>query len=176
MSDLLIGDGVTLIPYVEVDGSRVIPDSLVKWFWDAAIKDGADRVLFAGEKSDLDRLVKMLKNPRNYPVFIFRTGGNKPVGIGWVNGCKKNYAFSHFFFLKETWGRESFAMGKALTHYWLNFGEPPLFDVLIGNIASVNRNAIRFVERLGWTVIGEIPHMANGGAMTVTHMERDDGF
>ncbi len=104
-------------------------------------------------------------------MFVFRTGGQKPIGIAWLNGLGKNYAFAHFFFLKEAWGRESFEAGQIIQRYWFSLGDEQLFKVLIGNIPSVNKPAIDFVKKLGWTVLGEIPYMARGGKMTLTFME-----
>jgi len=172
--DLLLGETIAIIPYVELDGARVIPDSLVKWMWEAMEADGAGWVLFGGDPFDADKFLKMMKSPNNLPVFVFRQGGQKPIGVAWVNGINKNYCFAHFFFLKESWGKESLDAGRTITRYWLSIGEC-MFKVIIGNIPSVNRKAVHYVKKLGWTVLGEIPHMARGEAMTVTYVEKANG-
>jgi len=166
--EFLIGDGVVLIPYVEVNGSRMITDQLVAEFRRQAVKDGASRVLFGSNTFTGELFLRMLKTPSTLPVFLFRKGEASPSGVAWLNHLAKSHASSHFFFLKKVWGRESLAMGKAVTRYWLNLGDPPV-KVLIGNIPSANKRAIRFVQKLGWKVVGEIPHMANGKAMTITY-------
>ena len=172
--DLLIGPGVVLVPYVEVNGSRLIPDSVIAEFWHQAAKEGAERILFGSDVFPGEMFLRMLKTPSTLPVFLFRTGEVKPVGVGWLNYLAESHAFSHFFFLKEAWGKDCLSMGAALTRYWLNLGEPPL-KVLVGNIPSVNKHAIRFVQKLGWKVVGEIPHMAKGKSMTITYAEAGNG-
>lgn len=172
--DILKGDGVFLIPYVEINGSRLISDSVIFEFWKQAVMEGAPTLLFGSKEFSEALFIQMLKSPTTLPVFIFRTGEAKPVGVGWLNYVAESHAFSHFFFLKETWGKESIPMGLALTRYWLNLGDPPA-KVLLGNIPSINRHAIRFVQKLGWKVVGEVPHMAKGKAMTITYAEANNG-
>ena len=69
-------------------------------------------------------------------------------------------------------------MGFRLLDYWFSFpgDEGPLFDVLIGNIPARNRLAIKYIKKLGFVELGEIPHMADDGAMSVSYrVRKDDG-
>lgn len=176
-SDLLIGDGVLLVPYAEVDGAWTLPDQMVADTWQRMDDENAREILFNGAEVAPGAFLPFAKDPSRLLVFYFRPGGAQPVGVGWLNGIHRNYATAHFFILREAWGRDAFNIGMASTRYWLSMdtGDGPLFDVLIGNIASSNKRAVRFVQRLGWTVLGEIPHMAHGESMTISYAERGNG-
>lgn len=173
MTEPLRHKDIVLVPYVEVDGSRVIPDSFLKEMWGDVREQKLDVAVF-GEEKPVEFFLSMLKSRTNLPVFIFQHGETSPLGFAWLNGIKAGYAFAHFIFLKDSWGRQTLDMGVALCKYWFSLGEKPLFETIVGNIPSSNRQAISFVKKLGWAVVGEIPHLAHDGAMTVTYCERQE--
>ena len=173
IDDILKGDGVVIIPYVEVNGARIIPDDMIEALWEKGIAEALDTKVF-GEKKTFWEFLDMLKSNKNLSLFMFKENGKSPLGIAWINGLTRTHAFAHFMFLKEAWGMHTMPLGRACCRYWFALGSPdPILDILVGNIPSSNRAAIRFVQRLGWTVVGEIPHLAYDGAMTVTYCERD---
>jgi hypothetical protein len=163
-NSLLIGDGVVLIPYVEINGARVISDDVIHGFYDILDEEGSRDVVFGSPKYDKEGFVKMLKSPRNLPVFIYDSEDQTALGLAWINGHLKI----------ATVKRKTIQMGQAVMRYWFALGgDDPVIDVIVGNIPSSNKRAIRYVQRLGWTVLGEIPQIAYDGAMTVTYIERD---
>jgi hypothetical protein len=174
-NSLLIGDGVVLIPYVEINGARVISDDVIHGFYDILDEEGSRDVVFGSPKYDKEGFVKMLKSPRNLPVFIYDSEDQTALGLAWINGLARNHGFAHFAHLKiATVKRKTIQMGQAVMKYWFALGgDDPVIDVIVGNIPSSNKRAIRYVQRLGWTVLGEIPQIAYDGAMTVTYIERD---
>ncbi len=170
---ILTRNNIILIPYVEVNGSRLIPDDMIEKSWARALEQGLSLRVFGANKP-FPEILGMLKSRGNLPVFLFERGRPEPIGWAWLNGLSQRYAFAHFLFLRESWGKHTMDMGRALVRYWFALGDPPLLDVLIGNIPSSNKSAIGFVKRLGWSVVGEIPHMAYDGAMTITYCNRSE--
>lgn len=68
-----------------------------------------------------------------------------------------------FIFLKSFWDNHtSMAAGQRILQYW--FDEmPEKLDIAVGIIAKLNVLANRFVRRLGWTLVGELPNCQQYG-------------
>jgi len=165
-------NGIVLVPYGEVNGARSVGDDLIIKLYHELDMDGVIDTVFNDEMTDSARFVRFMKDPGNLPVFILVGGGL--MGVGWLNNIKSNYAMGHFAFVKRSWGERSLDMGRRILKYWFSFPGDygPLFDVLIGNIPAQNRAAIRYIKKLGFVEVGEIPHIAEGGAMSVSYIER----
>jgi len=68
-----------------------------------------------------------------------------------------------FIFLRDFWDHHtSLAAGKRILDYWFKEMPDPL-DITIGIIAKLNVLANRFVQRLGWTKVGELPNCQQYG-------------
>jgi RimJ/RimL family protein N-acetyltransferase len=68
-----------------------------------------------------------------------------------------------FIFLRQYWDHHtSMAAGQRILKYW--FEEmPQKLDIAVGIIAKLNVLANRFVKRLGWTLVGELPNCQQYG-------------
>lgn len=153
-------NNISVVPYVEINGQRTIPDDVVrKVFWKLK-DDGTLKVVFyEGLVKSEDDLLKLLKNPHNYPCFVFVNDDLR--GLAWFNDLHDGYATAHFCVFKESWGRESLEMGKKVLDYWWSFpkGDGPLLDLLLGVTPSKYSHALRFVSQLGFKAIGEVPRI-----------------
>ena len=151
---------ITLIPYVEIDGARTVSDSVVKEAFRKTVQDKTHTTVFYdGKIKTEDEFLDLMKDPKNLPVFVLVD--DKLSGYAWINSIADNHAFAHFNFFKETWGKCAEDIGKSLLDYWFSFpgSNGPMFDVLIGMIPKFNTKANRFIERLGFVRVGEIPMM-----------------
>jgi len=168
----LVWGDITLIPYVEINGQRSISDDILLAFWGKIIEQGLDRRTF-GKETGPDEFIRLVKAPYNLPVFPVINGENAPAGVAYLNNVVGNHAFAHFVFAKEVWGKKTTEMGQALLRYWFNFADGQL-DVILGNVPAANSRAVRFVERLGFTNLGEVPYLANNGAATVLYCTHEN--
>ena len=86
--------------------------------------------------------------------------GESCVGFAWLSAVSTNYAFGHFCFFKEVWGR-SVKIGKTCIDYWFSWPgtNGPLLDVVIGIMPGFNHRAHRYAEKLGLVRLGQIPGM-----------------
>ena len=116
----LIENGVALVPYVEMNGTRLITDEIVDAFWDTAKSEGVATLLFGSNGFTGATFLEMLKTPSTLPVFLFRTGEVSPVGVGWMNHLCESHALCHFFFSARRgeenhrrWGGHSRDTGSA---------------------------------------------------------------
>lgn len=163
---------IQVIGYVELDGAKTFNDKTLAAIYETLKGDGVlDRVFYDKSMKTPDDFIQFMKSPGNYPAMV--VVDDKIQGIGWLNGIQGKAAFAHFAFFRESWGAYSEEMGEALMEYWFGFGgESPMLDVLIGQIPAWNKKAISFIKRLGWNVLGNIPHLADGGDMTISYYAR----
>lgn len=152
---------IDIVPYVEINGVRTVTDQQIKDIYHKMESDGTLGIVFTSSSmKSPDEFLRIMKLPSNLPVVLFID--NALSGIAWINGIEDNHAFAHFCFFKETWGQVSEDMGRKLIEYWFSFPDGnggKAFDVIIGRIPSFNAKAIRFVEKIGFKKVGEIPLM-----------------
>ena len=148
-----------LIPYVEVNGIRTIPDSDVKAAYRQLIYDGTDKIVFfEGGVKDEDSFLRMIKNPNNLMVFIVKD--DKYAGFAWINNLLDHRAFGHFAFFKSVWGQVD-DLGKEILDYWFSIPgkNGPLLDVIVGIVPKFNTLANNYIRQIGFKTLGEIPMM-----------------
>jgi len=178
MNDLCEHEGIRLVPYVKLDGAYILTDAYLHWLWARFEEEGtAEKVWLVGEVAGGDAFVEYMRMPGNLPIFFFEVANHKPLGMAWLNGISGNHAFVHHALLKASWGRLTDSIAHAAFRYWFGMtaDQNGILDVIIGQTPSNNRKAVKFLKRVGFTVIGEIPKIAGGDAMTISYLERDNG-
>ena len=161
---------IEILPYSEVNGCRTLPDTALIYIWDRLEKDGTIKTVFSEcDITVAQQFVELCKDNRNLPAFVIVDG--KLGGIGWVNGVQKDRAFSHYAFFKEHWGKKTIEMAKALMAYWFRPEFP--FYMLIGQTPTWNRRAVKFLERIGWTIAGELPATPMGQGIVISYCTRE---
>jgi len=115
------------------------------------------RTFIDGSIKTADEFLASMKNKTNLPVIIL--DNSNVIAFCWLNGIANRHAFSHHFFFKETWGKKTIEIGKKVIDYWFGMesGGEKVFDVLVGITPAVNKIAISFAKRLGYTLVGEVP-------------------
>lgn len=117
-----------------------------------AREDVFHRVFYDGSVRDARAFLELMQKPANVPVFVFE--GAEPLGFAWLNGLNGGIAFAHFCGLKAAKGRTQ-QLGRLCIGYWMkNF---QFLRVILGLTPSNNKLAVRFIQRLGFTPLGEIP-------------------
>lgn len=148
-------------PYVYANHQFSLPDHLIQaLYYKIADAKLNDVVWFDGTMNCPNKFMEHMKRSDNLVSIVFESDNGeqgKAVGIGWINAQGYNFAFAHFVFLPEIWGAKSLAAGHALLDYWFKFS---VIDFLLGLIPKFNAHACNYVERLGWTKVGEIPKWA----------------
>lgn len=172
---------VGLLPYAKVGDYWTVSDEIVLGFARQAAEEGTfDRVFLDGSITGPEAFLYAMKQPENVPVFFFV--GKEPIGVACLTNCQGNRAFGHFLYLKRAWGKFTEQAGRLALDYWFSFrvanaiGDKQLFNVIIGVIPSENVRAIDYVQRIGMTVLGEVPKMVQSGnalkPATVVYMSR----
>lgn len=151
---------ILVIPYAKTGDQYNLPDDVLAGVWRKLFEQNLLKTLFYdGSVADVDAFIQMMKRPSNLPCLAY---DGELLGIAWLNDIAKNRALAHFCFFKEAWGRKSLKSGKKIIDYWFDLNDQngePIFKVLIGNTPTFNRQALKFISKLGFDIIGEIPHV-----------------
>lgn len=153
---------VAVVPYCEVDGIRTFKDSEIKGFYDRMVRDGVAPIVFHdGEVRSSDDFLKMVKGlgVALYVVFY----DDDPAGLIWLTHFEAKSCRVHFTSFSEIWDEDTVAIGKEAINQVLYMtttvgGDDYVFDVLLGLIPSRNVRAIKWLKKVGLTIVGEIPN------------------
>lgn len=144
-----------LVPYVEIDGARTLPDSFLEDIFDRMVAEGLLSMVFAGVGvRTSEDFVQLMRHPSNLPVFIL--SGSTCIGFAWLNGIGATFAYGHFCTFENDVATPDQMGAMVLEYWWESFSA---IEVLLGTIPSFNGRAIAFVERLGFQRVGEIPRL-----------------
>lgn len=111
-------------------------------------------VFFDGRVRTPADFLKAMKSPRNMPIFAFY--GDDFLGFAWLNSLADNYGFAHFCGMRVSYGDLAVRVGEMVVDYWMAF---PSLEILLGVTPGNNPLALRFIGKLGFQRIGEIPGM-----------------
>src|SRR4051812_3441135 len=110
----------TLVPYVEVNGQRILPDSfLVEVFEQMEDEDLVDTVFHSGSVKHQFDFIAMMKNPANLPLFVINRD-NKCVMVAWLNAVSHTHASGHFCYFKSIGGIDPVEAGNRIVDYWFS--------------------------------------------------------
>lgn len=153
---------IDILPYVRMENGPSVPDETVRAVYQKIKLDGTfDTVFYDGSVRSEDEFFGLLRSPENYPIFILVDGVIG--GVAWFNDLFRNRATAHFCGFKEVWGKHSVEMGKAALDYWFSFTKKdgsPMLDVILGVTPSEFKHAIKFIQSLGFKIIGEVPKVS----------------
>lgn len=113
-----------------------------------------ERVFYDGSVKTAGQFVRYMQAPANVAIFFLRDG--EPLSFGWLNGIREGRAFAHFCTLKAGRG-STVEMGRLALGYW--FSAFDFLAVILGMVSANNKLALRFVQRIGFTAVGEIPQL-----------------
>ena len=153
---------IILVPFVQSDDVWTVKDDILIRVYDKLIEDKILHVIFCdGTIRSSEEMSVFFKNPGNYPVFILADG--KLSGFAWLTSPKGNYAFGHFCFFREAWGKNTLPLGKEILKYWFNFNMNGnhVFDIILGLVPTANSRALKYIRNLGGKAVGKIPHVVH---------------
>lgn len=186
--DLRGRDGVGsahITPYVLLStGQWTVPDHVLAALWDEMDRDATLGSIRSPVLQDAGDWVRFLQDRNIFAVIagVVLNEALYPAGVCWLSHVGKGHASAHFTFLKRFWGRTDM-LARAVLAYWdgmrADDGSPSL-RVIIGGTPAGNRLACAFVKRVGFTVLGEIPYLADGESVMLSYrvhpeLEANDG-
>lgn len=175
------GDAVvTLVAYARMPDGRVsLSDDFLATFYERARRDGIIDAVWRDKADSNEKFIGFMHSaladpPGILPIFAFED--MQPVGLAWLTDLGPVNAFAHFAFLKTTWGRNSRKIAHDILAHWFSWrhiDDRPLLQVIIGSTPNDNMPALAFIRRLGFTVVGEIPYLADGKPTVISYLTQE---
>ncbi len=149
----------SILPYIELDGIRTVPDSKIKGLFDQTVTDCLqDIVFYEGTIKTAESFLAMAKS---FGTFFYLLYDDKDVvGYTWLNRFENKTARQHYCVFKKFWGK-SIDIGKFTLESFLKQKDSEgdyIFDLLTGFIPAWNKKAINFSLKCGGKTYGEIPN------------------
>jgi RimJ/RimL family protein N-acetyltransferase len=175
--------GIKVIPYdanYDADADKFLP-----WFWQKLMSDETARLYFPRDtKLGFARFVKLFSGGEKVLIVTkVDSTGKMTDAVGFASWAplpmgSSFAAIGGFIFLKEFWdGKTSDAAAHSIMNHWFTVDG---LDIVIGNVAEFNLPAHRFLQRLGWKKVGNIPtlHMWKGSpcSSVLWYMDRDSAL
>jgi hypothetical protein len=151
---------IKLLPYTAIDGIPTFTDSFIRGLYQRmAEEDLAEATFYDGTIRDAEGFLSAMKFGKNqFYVIAYK---RETVGCVWLNNFQIRSAECHFCFFSNLSGRETIEVGQHIITEIVNMetvnGEP-VFDVIVGITPTNNLAAIRFCRRLGFGIVGTMPH------------------
>lgn len=172
---------ICLIPYLKIDNTWNIEESIVREIWRQMVDDNTWKtVFFKGIVNSEDTFIDFMQDTKNAVVTVWT---DKPIGIAWLNGFDEGIAYGHFCMFSSCWGNGlNFKAGRKIIEYWFDFKVEgvPFLNVVIGIIPETNTLAIKYITKLGFTFVGTVPkalynnyEKRNIGSV-ICYLERED--
>jgi L-amino acid N-acyltransferase YncA len=162
---------ILVIPYADTGGNVYnLPDNVIIGVYRKIVEQNLlDKVFYDGSIKTVEQFLAMMKLKSNLPVLAYN---GELLGLAWLNDIAKDRALAHFVMFKEAWGKHTKEVGNKILDYYFSMendqGEN-IFKVLIGNTPAWNKAALRYIKQLGFSVIGEIPHVGK-----ISYLESDE--
>lgn len=168
---MLSSNNINLWPYSKVNDKWTLDDEVLLLLFQKIKAQGLEKVLFYdGSVKDWQSFIAMMKSKDVTPVIPYDDTGI--LGIAWLTSGHNDWAFGHFCMLKETWGKKSLKVGRLILKYWfsLSINDKAIFKTIIGITPPNNEKALKYIEKIGFNLLGEIPHVG-----VISFSEAPDG-
>ena len=157
-----------VIPYIEIDGVKTLSNSEIMSLYDLMERDKS--LVWMG----LQNRDEWFHECQSGQLFVV-VEDKKPIGFGILNEIFEKLAFVHFCVFAEAWGR-GVEVTQLLVKKVLEIG---LWDTLLGIIPTVNKRAVKMIEKNGFTIACTLPGVAwHKGKLVegvLSYRRREDG-
>ena len=146
---------LTVWPYIKNQGIWTIPDQVIIGVWDKMCE--LDRVKTTWWDASIvtqEDFIKFMQDPYIFPTIIVDRDEVRFKVFAWLSDFNDGVARAHFCYLDKY----DFDVGKMMVNFWQKLGT---LNVIIGTIPESYKAALKFVERLGFEIIGTIPDICN---------------
>lgn len=148
-----------LLPYIEVDGIRTVPDSDIKRLFKRTEDDGLVPIVFCDDSiTTAGHFINMAKFRGT--MFFLIMDGTETIGYTWLNRIENRMARNHFCVFKAYWGK-TLEIGKWVLAKLINAKDKNgkyCFDLFTGLVPVWNERAVNFALKCGGKTHGTIPN------------------
>jgi hypothetical protein len=161
-----IGRNLFLINLRNDDGSRNLDDAHLAELFELTRRDEKlETVFYDGSVKNLQDFIRFAENPdrRFYAGYIGRPGALAPAGFVWLDRFAGRSAYVHFNIFPNVPRRDLIALARAVLWAAL-FAQDPTgrryLKTLRAAVPQTNRMAIKFMEKIGFVILGPVPDAA----------------
>jgi hypothetical protein len=151
---------ITFVPYVIVNDKFTVTDDELLSIYNQLKEEKLLDKIFYHTPMDENDFVLYLKTFDNR--FFFTIVDNEVIGFSWLNKFECNTARVHQVFFKSGWGDKAEDAAKFGLNYFLHLKDLEgkyILDTLVGITPKPNRLAVKFAEKVGMNIVGEIPNI-----------------
>ncbi|WP_320008453.1 hypothetical protein [Maridesulfovibrio sp.] len=149
-----------MFPYMEWDGVRTYPDRYMAGLYQQCVDEGhAEIVFYEGTVRNAAEFVAALKKSVCWVVLK----DDVAVALVWLNRQEGRFARMHWVVFNTCPRKHIFEMGLFVNNCILHMKDKDgnyVYDMLLGLIPVRNKVAIKFVEKCGGKICGEVPNGA----------------
>jgi hypothetical protein len=146
---------IALVPYAKVGEEWSLPDEFILALAVQMKQEGVfHKVFYDGLVVSPEEFLAAMQRPGIAAVFFF--DGHEPIGFAWLNGFVGGLAFVHFCGLRAARGK-TLNGGRLAFAYWMKVFT--FLSVILGVTPANNKLALRYIKKVGMTVLGEIPNV-----------------
>jgi hypothetical protein len=149
-----------IVPYTVLNDKWTIVDGIMEWVWKEAEKANLHKHVFPVWVQDSESFIGWCKSGKQLLHTIWNDK-EQIESIAWLTDIGVNSAWGHHAVFPCSWGGgKSVCVMLESFKYWFGFKTNEggtMFDVILGLTPSYNRLAVKFLKRVGMTVLGEIP-------------------
>lgn len=155
---------------------EMLDDMAINRIWIQLHKERQlNRVFYDGSAANAKGLIKTVRDANTFFIRVEDMGGL--LAIVWLNGWAGYTADIHFCGFKAVYGR-SIDVGRAIHKVLFaskRDNDTEFVRTLIGRVPAFNRMGIKFMERMGYVILGIVPG-AGYRAATAEHVDVVVGY
>jgi len=153
-------DDLKIMPYIEIDGIRLLRNSEVLSCFERMAQDGtAESVFYDQGIQTPQEFLSFVKT--DVDLFLYFEYLGQPAGIAWFQQIASGVAQGHFCLFSSMWGQpEIVEIGKQVVQYAFK-----VYHLIIGFIPRWNVRAIHYMEELGADRVAVLPSFAKSGEL-----------
>lgn len=155
---------LTVWPYIKNQGIWTIPDPVIIGVWNKLCE--LDRVKATWWDASIvtqEDFIKFMQDPFIFPAIIVDRDEVRFKVLAWLSEFNNGVARAHFCYLDKY----DLDVGKMMVNFWRKLGS---VKVIIGTIPESYKAALKFIDRLGFHVLGIIPQICD-----MTYLNRREG-
>ncbi|WP_421902420.1 GNAT family N-acetyltransferase [Maridesulfovibrio sp.] len=157
-----VDGGFTFYKFRGFDGTELLTDGHLRWFWETMRKAGQLPVIFYdGTVEGFGDFQKLVRCEDQH--FFFGFKDQQPAGLFWLNGFTSKSCFVHIAIMPGFHGKGTLQMGRGVLRHLLSVTDIAsgyIFDCIKGLIPVTNPLACRMAERSGFRKAGILPQAA----------------
>ncbi|MEW5722531.1 MAG: hypothetical protein AB1896_05460 [Thermodesulfobacteriota bacterium] len=161
-----LGQNLLVVNLWNNDGTRNLSEEHLRGLYDRMVRERTLKaVFFDGKVRSAENFLAFAASGeiRFYAGYTREEEALEPAGFFWLSDFKGLTAYIHFCLFRRLWGRASVGLAREILKGLLaaeNENKDRYFRCVRAAVPRTNRLALGFIERIGFVILGTVPHGA----------------